>query len=207
MFPPLLCLISLVRLVALLSTQHIPAARPRSQRTLGFPGAGHGQGPLPRDREDSIGMPFARFQRTLAVLPQGSITRRCAPFRCFRPVFSARGSWCGSQGKHLRQCHPLFVVQPMSPYICIFHRLGSCMDTGKLTMAVKRSAMVSTRKVPPQASVKLLATDRPKPVPPSVRLSSPRTNRAVKSTPSGSSLREVLRMEATAALSVVFRER
>ena len=34
--------------------------------------------------------------------------------------------------------------------------------------------MVSTRKVPPQASVKLLATDRPKPVPPSVRLSSPR---------------------------------
>lgn len=81
------------------------------------------------------------------------------------------------------------------------------MDKGKLTMAVKRSAMVSTRKVPPQASVKLLATDRPKPVPPSVRLSSPRTNRAVKSTPSGSSLREVLQREATAALSVVFRER
>ena len=80
------------------------------------------------------------------------------------------------------------------------------MDTGKLTMAVNRSAMVSTRKVP-QASVKLLATDSPKPVPPSVRLSSPRTNRAVKSTPSGSSLREVLQREATAALSVVFRER
>ncbi|MDY3729752.1 MAG: hypothetical protein SO005_04990, partial [Candidatus Choladocola sp.] len=36
----------LVRLAALLSTQHIPAARPRSQRTLEFPGAGHGQGPL-----------------------------------------------------------------------------------------------------------------------------------------------------------------
>ena len=32
-------------------------------------------------------------------------------------------------------------------------------------------------------------------------------NRAVKSTPSGSSLREVLRREATAALPVVFRER
>ena len=152
---------SLVRPGALLSTRRIPAAPPHSQKTPVSPGAGHGQGPLPRDREDSIGMPFARFQRTLAVLPQGSITRRCAPFRCFRLVFSARGSWCGSQGKHLRQCHPLFVVQPMSPYICIFHRLGSCMDTGKLTMAVKRSAMVSTRKVPPQASVKLLATDSP----------------------------------------------
>lgn len=88
---------ALVRPVALLSTRHIPAARPRSQRTLVSPGAGHGQGPLPRDREDSIGMPFARFQRALAVLPQGSITRRCAPFRCFRPVFSVRGSWCGSK--------------------------------------------------------------------------------------------------------------
>ena len=37
---------ALVRPVALLSTRHIPAARPRSQRTLEFPGAGHGQGPL-----------------------------------------------------------------------------------------------------------------------------------------------------------------
>ena len=36
----------LVRLAALLSTQHIPAARPRSQRTLVSPGAGRGQGPL-----------------------------------------------------------------------------------------------------------------------------------------------------------------
>lgn len=36
----------LVRLAALLSTQHIPAARPRSQRTLVSPGAGRGQGPV-----------------------------------------------------------------------------------------------------------------------------------------------------------------
>ena len=36
----------LVRLAALLSTQHIPAARPRSQRPLVAPGAGRGQGPL-----------------------------------------------------------------------------------------------------------------------------------------------------------------
>ena len=40
-----------VRPVALLSTRRIPAARPRSQRTLVSPGAGRGQGPLPRDRE------------------------------------------------------------------------------------------------------------------------------------------------------------
>ena len=37
---------SLVRPAALLSTRHIPAARPRSQRTLVSPGAGRGQGPL-----------------------------------------------------------------------------------------------------------------------------------------------------------------
>ena len=101
---------SLVRPAALLSTRHIPAARPRSQRTLGFPGAGHGQGPLPRDREDSIGMPFARFQRTLAVLPQGSITRRCAPFRCFRPVFSVRRSGRGSTGDFRSCSHVIFCV-------------------------------------------------------------------------------------------------
>ena len=88
---------SLVRPGALLSTRRISAVPPHSQKPPVSPGAGHGQGPLPRDREDSIGMPFARFQRTLAVLPQGSITRRCAPFRCFRPVFSARGSRRGSK--------------------------------------------------------------------------------------------------------------
>ena len=94
---------SLVRPGALLSTRRIPAAPPHSQKTPVSPGAGHGQGPLPRDREDSIGMPFARFQRTLAVLPQGSITRRCAPFRCFRPVFSVRGSRRGSTGALRRE--------------------------------------------------------------------------------------------------------
>ena len=101
---------SLVRPGALLSTRRIPAAPPHSQKTPVSPGAGHGQGPLPRDREDSIGMPFARFQRTLAVLPQGSITRRCAPFRCFRLVFSARGSWCGSAGDFRSCSHVTFAI-------------------------------------------------------------------------------------------------
>ena len=101
---------SLVRPGALLSTRRIPAAPPHSQKTPVSPGAGHGQGPLPRDREDSIGMPFARFQRTLAVLPQGSITRRCAPFRCFRPVFSVRGSDCGSTGDFRSCSHVTFCV-------------------------------------------------------------------------------------------------
>ena len=101
---------SLVRPGALLSTRRIPAAPPHSQKTPVSPGAGHGQGPLPRDREDSIGMPFARFQRALAVLPQGSITRRCAPFRCFRPVFSARGSRRGSTGDFRSCSHVTFCV-------------------------------------------------------------------------------------------------
>ena len=81
---------------------------------------------------------------------------------------------------------------------------------GKVTTAVKRSAMVSTRKAPPQASVKDLAMLSPRPLPPSVRLPSPRTNRAVKSTPSGSSLREVFRRLTSAcpaAGTAVFRVR
>ena len=52
---------SLVRPGALLSTRRIPAARPRSQRTLVSPGAGHGQGPLPRDRESPCRSHWASF--------------------------------------------------------------------------------------------------------------------------------------------------
>ena len=52
---------ALVRPVALLSTRHIPAARPRSQRTLVSPGAGRGQGPLPRDRESPCRSHWASF--------------------------------------------------------------------------------------------------------------------------------------------------
>ena len=52
---------SLVRPAALLSTQHIPAARLRSQRTPEFPGAGRGQGPLPRDRESPCRSHWASF--------------------------------------------------------------------------------------------------------------------------------------------------
>ena len=51
----------LVRLAALLSTQHIPAARPRSQRTLVSPGAGHGEGLLLRDRESPCRSHWASF--------------------------------------------------------------------------------------------------------------------------------------------------
>ena len=43
---------------------------------------------------------------------------------------------------------------------------------GKDTTAVNKSASVSTWKSPPQASVKELAMERPKPLPPSVRLAS-----------------------------------
>lgn len=42
---------SLVRPAALLSTRRILAVRPRSQRTLVSPGAGHGQWPLPCQRD------------------------------------------------------------------------------------------------------------------------------------------------------------
>ena len=52
---------SLVRPAALLSTQHIPAARLRSQRTPEFPGAGRGQGPIPRDRESPCRSHWASF--------------------------------------------------------------------------------------------------------------------------------------------------
>ena len=72
------------------------------------------------------------------------------------------------------------------------------MVRGKETAAVNRSAWVWTEKAPPQASVKVRAMDRPRPLPPSVRLSSPRTNRSVRSTPSGSSSLEVLRTMAVA---------
>ena len=46
---------------ASLSTRHIPAARPRSQRTLVSPGAGHGQGLLLRDRESPCRSHWASF--------------------------------------------------------------------------------------------------------------------------------------------------
>ena len=83
---------SLVRPGALLSTRRIPAAPPHSQKTPVSPGAGHGQGPLPRDREDSIGMPSAEFWENKAGLPHDFLTRRYAFLRCFRPDFSVRGS-------------------------------------------------------------------------------------------------------------------
>ena len=51
--------------------------------------------------------------------------------------------------------------------------------TGKVTTAINRSASVDTVSVPPQARVKDSAMDSPRPEPPSVRLSSPRTKRAV----------------------------
>ena len=118
---------SLVRPGALLSTRRIPAAPPHSQKTPVSPGAGHGQGPLPRDREDSIGMPFARFQRTLAVLPQGSITRRCSPFRCFRLVFSVRGSRRGSTGDFRsprHTSHPNMTFRPESLTVPVLSRFA-----------------------------------------------------------------------------------
>ena len=46
----------------------------------------------PHACEDSIGMPSAEFWENKAGLPRDFLTRRCAPFRCFRPGFSARGA-------------------------------------------------------------------------------------------------------------------
>ena len=73
---------------------------------------------------------------------------------------------------------------------------------GKVTVTVKRSATVSTESLPPQASVKDDAMERPSPAPPSVRLSSPRVKRAVKSIPVGRSVAEVFRT-MTQAVSVL----
>ena len=50
---------------------------------------------------------------------------------------------------------------------------------GNFTVTTKRSAMVSTENFPLQACVKLWAIDRPKPLPPSLRLLSPRTKRSI----------------------------
>ena len=42
-------------------------------------------------------MPSAEFWENKAGLPHDFLTRRYAFLRCFRPVFSVRGSWCGSK--------------------------------------------------------------------------------------------------------------
>mgnify|MGYP000783095423 CR=1 FL=1 len=52
---------SLAQPVVSLSTLQTPAVRPRSQKTLEFPGAGRGQGPLPRDRESPCRSHWASF--------------------------------------------------------------------------------------------------------------------------------------------------
>ena len=57
------------------------------------------------DDEDSIGTPSAGFRENKADLSQNSITRRYALFRCFRPVFSTRGSGRGSMSITLTVHH------------------------------------------------------------------------------------------------------
>ena len=59
----------------------------------------------PHACEDSIGTPSAGFRENKADLSQNSITRRYALFRCFRPVFSARGSGRGSMSITLTVHH------------------------------------------------------------------------------------------------------
>ena len=56
--------------------------------------------------------------------------------------------------------------------------------SGRVIITVKRSPFTVTWKVPPQASVKLFAIERPRPLPEVERLSSPRTKRAVSESPS-----------------------
>ena len=59
----------------------------------------------PHACEDSIGTPSAGFRENKADLSQNSITRRYALFRCFRPVFSTRGSGRGSMSITLTVHH------------------------------------------------------------------------------------------------------
>ena len=59
----------------------------------------------PHACEDSIGMSSAGFRENKADLSQNSITRRYALFRCFRPVFSTRGSGRGSMSITLTVHH------------------------------------------------------------------------------------------------------
>lgn len=59
----------------------------------------------PHACEDSIGAPSAGFQENKVGLSQNSITRRYALFRCFRPVFSTRGSGRGSMSITLTVHH------------------------------------------------------------------------------------------------------
>ena len=113
-----------------------PAAGNRKSLADSCPGAGCGSAPVcggpckrccPPLAEDSIGMPFARFQRTLAVLPQGSITRRCSPFRCFRLVFSVRGSRRGSTGDFRsprHTSHPNMTFRPESLTVPVLSRFA-----------------------------------------------------------------------------------
>ena len=66
----------------------------------------------PHACEDSIGTPSAGFGENKAGLTRNFLTRRCALFHCFRPVFSARGSRRGSK------CDPrfLFASDKALPY-------------------------------------------------------------------------------------------
>ena len=59
----------------------------------------------PHACEDSIGMPSAEFWENKAGLPHDFLTRRYALFRCFRPVFSTRGSGRGSMSITLTVHH------------------------------------------------------------------------------------------------------
>ena len=51
----------------------------------------------PHACEDSIGMSSAGFRENKAGLPRDFLTRRYAFLRCFRPIFSVRGSQRGSK--------------------------------------------------------------------------------------------------------------
>ncbi len=73
----------------------------------------------PHACEDSIGRPSTGFWENKAGLPRDFLTRRYAFLRCFRPVFSVRGSWCGSKRD------PRFLIAP--------GKVLSCSKAGFLT--------------------------------------------------------------------------
>lgn len=57
-------------------------------------------------------MPLECFRENKAGLPRDFLTRRCALFHCFHPVFSARGSGRGSK----RDPRFLFTSDKALPY-------------------------------------------------------------------------------------------
>ena len=89
----------------------------------------------PHACEDSIGTSSAGFRGNKAGLPRDFHTRRCSPFRCFLPVFSARGSRRGSK----RDPRFLFTSDKEIPYNKVTF-LTEYAELGKMRSGAARTA-------------------------------------------------------------------